>query len=182
MRRPGPLPAGVKQLYLLRHAKSDWSNPALTDHDRPLNKRGKKAAALISAYMADHGLKPDMVWCSTATRARETLIRWYDGQLATPPVEYRKILYLAGVDRLLAALSQTEEVHDRVMMIGHNPGFHQFAQLLTGAGAPELRDQLEVKYPTAALAVVELAIDHWRDAAFGQGALTHFVTPKSLIS
>lgn len=172
----------MKTLFLLRHAKSDWSDPTCTDHDRPLNDRGRTAAVKMGQHMAAQNLIPEMIWCSTATRARETFIRWYDEIPATPPVEYRKILYMAGVDRLQSVLSQSEDTHASVMMIGHNPGFHQFAEMMTGSGDMDLQDQLDTKYPTATLAVIELAIDRWRDADFGKGRLVHFITPKSLTS
>jgi len=170
----------VKRLFLLRHAKSDWGNPTLTDHDRPLNERGRTAITAMGRYMGANDLIPDMVWCSTATRARETFIRWYDEFPETPLVEYRKILYMAGVERLLSVLSQSEDGYSSVMMIGHNPGFHQFALMMASSGEASLRDQLDLKYPTATLSVIDLNIDRWRDVSLGGGKLTHFITPKTL--
>src|SRR3954462_1094953 len=93
----------TRRLYLLRHAKSSWKNPALADHDRPLAGRGRRAAAALADHMVEHRIVSELVLCSTAVRARETYER-LEAPLAGVPVHYERRLYAASADDLLERL------------------------------------------------------------------------------
>jgi phosphohistidine phosphatase len=154
-----------RRLYLLRHAKSSWSDPELADHDRPLAPRGRRAAKAIGRYLREQRIEPALVLCSSATRARETLER-----VGLPDALVEPELYGAGASVLLARLRQVPEDPPSVMLIGHNPGMEDLVRLLAGE-APD-------KFPTAALAT--LAISNWASLDRGTAELVDFVRPKDL--
>lgn len=169
----------MKTLLLLRHAKSDWGDPAREDFDRPLNVRGRKAARRMAEHIARRGLGPDLVWCSTAARARET---W---ALMAPALEpaigagLRDDLYLATAAELLAIARGAPDRAARLMLIAHNPGLHEIALSLarTSRDAGEL-DALRAGLPTAALAIVAFDADGW--AGIADGRLVSLVRPRRL--
>jgi phosphohistidine phosphatase len=170
----------MKTLILLRHAKSDWDDDRLSDHDRPLSKRGRKAAPLIGRWLAEHAPAPDLILCSTALRTRETLdlVRAEIGEAAK--VAYEPGLYLAEADRLLARIRRLPKGLRTVLMVGHNPGFEELARDLTGSGDAGARASLAAKYPTGALALLRFQGDGWSGVGEGRGRLEAFVTPKAL--
>jgi phosphohistidine phosphatase len=157
----------MKTLHLLRHAKSDWSGPTLPDHDRPLNRRGKRARKTIASYV--EGWSVDLVVCSTATRARATA-KPVVGALHCD-VSYERAVYAAGATDLLAVVRALPEATRTVMLVGHNPSLEDLTDVLCGSSPP---------YPTAALGSIDLAVDHWRDARPGGGTLVGHVTPAQL--
>jgi phosphohistidine phosphatase len=177
----------MRQLLILRHAKSSWDDAAghravSPDRDRPLNPRGRRSMAVMRQAMRDLGLAPDMVLVSTARRTMETLEElepWDD----TPLIEPMDSLYLAGLSDLLAALHGVAETVRSVLLIGHNPGLHDLALALAGpravadGSAPERA--LAAGFPTAALA--ELVIGGpWWELREGGGRLVRFLTPRML--
>ena len=124
-------PAGHRRLILTRHAKSAWDDPAMADHDRPLNSRGRRAALELGEWLHSRGYEPDEVLCSTAERTRETWARVAAAPLeVTPGVAYVEALYHASPDVMLAVLQRATA--DCVMMIGHNPGISAFAAIAQG--------------------------------------------------
>ena len=149
----------MKRLCLLRHAKSDRSDPAAADFDRGLSPRGREAAPAIGRYLRRQKLVPDFVLCSSARRARET---W---ELA---------------EHALQADIQVPETVGTALLVGHNPGFHVLALQLVGSGDAAARARLHAKYPTAALAVIDFEAPRWRDLAEGEGMLERFVAPRDL--
>ena len=176
----------MRSLHLLRHAKSDWSDPSLRDFDRPLNKRGRKAAPRIAAEMREFGLAPELVLCSSAVRARQT---WdlvvgplYGGDDGRPQeVRFSRSLYLASPAKLLELIQRVESGFSSLLIIGHNPGMEHLADQLAGPESdPLLLQTLREKYPTAALACFELDIAEWSQVAPGQAKLVRFLTPRSL--
>jgi phosphohistidine phosphatase len=162
-----------KQLELLRHAKSSWADPDIADHDRPLNARGRAAAALVGRHLHRQAPPPDLVLCSTATRTRQTL------QLlevdAAAQVRFEDELYGAGAAGLLARLKAVPAAVGTVLLIGHNPGVEDLTRLLD-------RDALSSvqKFPTAALAVLRFDIGTWNELDPGTGHLATFFTPRDL--
>ena len=161
----------TKRLFLLRHAKSSWSDPSLEDHDRPLAPRGRKAGKLIRAHLRREQIRVGLVLCSSARRARETL------ELVAPPgeVQIERGLYGASADELLGRLRLVPEEVDAVMLIGHEPALSQLAIRLVG-GASELAAR---KFPTAALATLTFT-GPWGTLAPEQAALAAFITPREL--
>lgn len=173
----------MKSLLFLRHAKSSWSSPGLDDHDRPLNGRGRAAAATMGQYIAQNGLMPDLILCSTAKRARETLERASGAWSRIPPVHVEGGLYsFSGGAGYLDLIRQTDGGIGALMLIGHNPTIEILVDQLMGDGETEAVEKLAHKYPTAALAVLEFDIEAWHQVEPGGGTLTHFILPRELTS
>lgn len=173
----------MRQLLLLRHAKSSWDDPDLPDHARPLNARGKRAAAVMAAVMQDLGLAPDIVLVSSARRTLQTL-EAMTPLPDSPMIELLDDLYLATWQRMMDILRQVPETARSVLLIGHNPGMHDLALSLAGAeamergGAPGTR-RLAGGYPTAALAEFSVP-STWKGLEAGQARLVRFIAPNDL--
>jgi phosphohistidine phosphatase len=169
-------------LLLLRHAKSDWSTPGLDDHERPLNIRGTKAAPVMGRYIANKGLKPELVLCSDAVRTQATLTLVLP-ELGPPPPEvvFDHALYLSRPDTILDVVRDNAKDHTKtIMVISHNPGVHALALTLVGEGDKKSLRQLAMKFPTAALAVITFDAAHWPEVEPTKGNLRSFVTPKEV--
>jgi phosphohistidine phosphatase len=165
----------------MRHAKSAWAKPALEDFERPLAARGRRAAAVMGAYMADERLIPDLVLCSAARRARQTWLRIAAAFAHRPRTRYEHNLYLAAPEDLLTRLHQLPDAVRSILMIGHEGGVDRVALLLTGSGDPQLRSRMGAKFPTGALAVIDIPAKHWTALKEGDGTLLRFVSPKELV-
>src|SRR6476659_3405682 len=146
-------------LYLLRHAKSSWDDPTLSDRDRPLAPRGRRDAKRIAKHLARLGIEPELVLCSPALRTRETLELLGPALGASPTVRLEVELYAASSASLLERIRAVPETITSLMLIGHNPGLHELALVLASAGA-EL-ERLEATFPTAALATLTLSNTPW---------------------
>lgn len=165
----------MKRLILTRHAKSSWDDPLIADHDRPLNERGRGAAADLGQWLKSRGYTPAEVLCSDALRTWET---WsgIEAELASAAtLKLKANLYHAGSDVMLAVLRHAET--DVVMMVGHNPGISEFAARIV-AHAPANSDF--ARYPTGATLVVDFDIDSWADVAYGTGAVEDFIVPREI--
>lgn len=166
-------------VYLFRHAKSSWADPTLDDFDRPLAGRGRRAAENMRRYLRLADVRPGLVLCSPAERARETL-RSVQPVLGDPVIRFESGLYLVGERVLMQRLHRVPDEVTSVMMIGHDPGFHDLARSLSGSGDPDASARLEVKFPTAGLATLVLKRDHWQDLEPGACELHSFVVPRQL--
>lgn len=168
-------------LLLLRHAKSSWDDPGLDDFDRPLAKRGTRAAAAIGSFLGASGLKPGLVLCSAAVRTRATLALLLC-ELDDPPPEVltNENLYLAGADAVLGELRRAGGTTPTVMVIGHNPGLHALALSLSGDGDRKALADLAMKFPTGALAVITFDCSRWSEIKPAAGRLKRFITPRGL--
>lgn len=167
----------TKRLILTRHAKSSWDDPLTPDHDRPLNDRGKAAAADLGGWLASRGYVPDQVLCSDALRTRKTWSGLAPALPGTPVLDLKPALYHAGPDVMLAVLRHAAA--DTVMMIGHNPGIAEFAQRLV-RDAP-LNPQF-ARYPTGATLVADFAIDDWTKADWAGATVVEFVVPREIVA
>ena len=165
----------MKRLHILRHAKSSWDDPDLADHERPLAPRGEKAALRIAEHVGDAGIAPELVLCSTALRARETLAALLPMLAGDVEIRLEDALYAAGVDQVLARLREVDEAVCSVLVVGHNPTLHELALALTGRG-----DALE-RFPTGALATVAFAAP-WSELGESRAQLAAFVVPRELES
>jgi phosphohistidine phosphatase len=170
----------MKKLTLLRHAKSSWANPAASDFDRPLNKRGHRAARTIGQALKAQGLAFDAVIASPAARVVETVADVADGYGRPIRPAFDARIYLASVATLLAIVRETDDQAERLLLVGHNPGLEALAMVLTHDDGNGLRAELATKYPTATVAEIALPIDHWRDAVAGAGELARFIRPRDL--
>jgi phosphohistidine phosphatase len=167
----------VKRLFLLRHAKSAWDDPTLRDRDRPLAPRGRKAAKRVGRWARRHDIRPQLVVCSSAVRARQTLERVLPG-LGEPAVWIEVTLYAAAADTLLARVRALPEEADEAMLVGHNPGLMELALLLAAPGPKRKRARSNV--PTGALVELEIEAGRWADVEPGEARMTRFVVPRDL--
>jgi phosphohistidine phosphatase len=170
----------MRRLMLLRHAKSDWSGPGLGDHERALNRRGRDAAPKIAAYLAEAGLVPDLIVCSTAKRTRQTLQLLEPAFATAPQTRFEERLYLAESKAIVGLVHELPRTVRCAMFVGHNPGMHETALALVGSGDLEQYQRLQSKFPTAALAVIDFPGNDWTDIRPRRGRLERFVTPKLL--
>ena len=168
-----------RRLLVLRHAKSSWHDPDLEDHDRPLNVRGRDAAARVGEYLRQEGIRPDLVLCSPAERARQTLeglgLGLGEAGEAGEAVEtsFEPDLYGGRVSELISRVRRVPDTVSSVLVIGHNPGLHELCATL--AADPSA----VTSFPTAALA--ELAFGgSWADLGPGLARVTRFVVPREL--
>ncbi len=176
----------MHQLLLMRHAKSLWDDPKLSDHARPLNARGRASAIAMRRALRELGLLPDLVLVSSARRTLQTLeaLGPWD---RTPSVEPMDALYLASSGAMLDVLHDVTETVRSVLVLGHNPGMHELAMTLVGAqgfsrpgtGDRAMLTELTEGYPTGALC--EFAVStSWSALGEGSGRLQHFLTPRDL--
>lgn len=168
----------MRHLLLLRHAKSAWDEPGLDDHERPLADRGRRAAAAMGAYLRRGDVHPDLVLCSSAARARDTLTAVLPGLGPDLKIVVDRSLYTFEARRLADTLLRTTDRAETVMLVGHNPAIQGLAERLASRGAD--LDRLRAKYPTCALATLDLEIDSWSELRTGCGELVAFVTTKEL--
>jgi phosphohistidine phosphatase len=166
-------------LALLRHAKSSWEAEELDDFDRPLNERGRSAAPIMAKALKSLPFKPQIILCSPAKRTRETLaLMEPDLDPTHDNVVFDDQLYLTSPETLLDRLRHVPASTDTVLMIGHNPGLHGLALMLTGKGDAKSISRLEDKFPTAALALFTFPETNWRDVGPASGRLEAFITPR----
>lgn len=160
----------MEQLLLLRHGKSDWNASFGSDHERPINERGRRESKAIGTYLSESGVLPDRVLCSTAIRTRETLAcvvesaGWKD-----VPVEYVDSLYLAAVSTARRVINSHADETSILMVIGHEPTMSGLVRELSGS---------EVEMRTATLAMMRTPTGH---AESGAIRLLSVVNPKSLL-
>lgn len=165
----------MKELTLIRHAKSDWAEAGLDDHDRPLNDRGRRDAPRMGRLLVDRGWRPELIVSSTALRARSTAqaIASECGR-TTADIQLEAALYLARPDEILNVVRRLNESADSAVLFGHNPGIHEAAYLLLKPSETEKLGD----FPTCAVARLRLPIDFWGNAAFGEAELVEYLTPK----
>lgn len=171
----------MKKLILFRHAKSDWNDPVPRDFDRPLNGKGRRAARAIGRHARDIGITFDRVVASPAVRVTETLDEFAGGYGKLPEPSFDRRIYLASAQTLLEVVQDADDAAGSILMVGHNPGLEDLVFLLVPEGRDdEAREQVEEKYPTASIAEISLAVDHWADADVGSGTLDRFTRPRDL--
>ncbi len=169
-----------RRILILRHAKSDWAAGIGSDFERPLNGRGRRAAAATGAWLADECPVPSLVLCSAARRAEETWAIVARQWPEAPEAVLDESLYLAETSDLLQLLRSLDDAVETVCLIGHHPGFDGLAILLSAdRAAPQVAD-MRAKFPTAALA--DLAFGGpWSSLGPGKATLLRFVRPKDLV-
>lgn len=170
----------MKTLTLLRHAKSTWDDPIARDFDRPLNKRGRKAARTVGREMRVLQLSFDRVVASPAARVVETIADIEDGYGTVLDPSYDQRAYLASASTLLELIHETDDSAGRLLVVGHNPGLEMLALMLTTDRGERLRDELALKYPTATVAEISLPVERWADVREGIGTLARFIRPRDL--
>lgn len=172
--------APMKTLYLLRHAKSSWSDPTLADFDRPLKGRGRRAAKAMGAYLAECKICPDLILCSGSERTRQTLDLVLKAMGKKVPHEFDDTLYHGAPSGLLRVVHAQDDGLGSLMLVGHNPGMEQLAWMLSGEADERSLDTMRVKFPTGALAVLTSDVERWSDLKRGGARLESFVRPVDL--
>ncbi len=146
----------MRRLVLMRHAKSDWENARLSDHERPLNDRGRRVAPKMGRFLRDQGIQPEVVLASTAVRVQQTLDLVTEKWNPSPEVLTERSLYLADLSGLLAQVRGLHDSWNEVMFVGHNPGISQLASALA---------KQSIDMPTACVAVLVSEQSEWTTAA-----------------
>lgn len=159
----------MKTLFLLRHAKSSWKETDIADFDRPLNERGRRSAPFMGRLLRERGLLPDLIISSPAKRARKTAKLIREAADVDIPVVFDERIYEASPNTLMQVAGDADDYVNALMFVGHNPGMEGLIRVLTNQIEP---------MPTAALAVVDLDIDSWKDVAAGRGTLRDVIRPR----
>ena len=170
----------MRRLTLLRHAEASWDDETLRDFDRPLNDRGRRAAAAIGRNLAATDAAVDLVLASPARRVVETLDGLAAGGWKSGPLRFSPTIYQASTRELLALVQSAPDDVGRLMLIGHNPVLAMLALHLTADDGEGQRDRVDDNYPAGALAEIVLDIERWVDAEAQCGRLATFTVPESL--
>jgi phosphohistidine phosphatase len=169
----------MRRLMLLRHAKTERAEPGERDRDRKLMKRGGSDAPVIGAYMAQHNFVPDLALVSAATRAQETWALVAPCFAKAPRMVTEERIYNANPAQLFDVIRETRAAK-ALLLVGHNPSFHDLARQLIASGEMEAREQLSEGLATSGLVVIDLPIDDWSLLHPQAGRLVRFVTPRIL--
>ncbi len=159
----------MKTLFIMRHAKSSWDDSNLSDFERPLNNRGLKTAPLMGEVMLKNNFTPEIIVSSPAMRARQTAELVKDSAAFEADILFDERIYEASAMSLLEVVSGIADEYTSAMIVGHNPGFENLVRVLTGKIEP---------MPTAALAVIDLEINSWKEINAETGDLRKFILPK----
>ena len=167
-------------LTVVRHAKSSWGDPATEDFDRPLNKRGQKAALQVGEELKKRSFKFDLVLASPALRVRETIEGIEQGYGEQLQVEFEPEIYEASEQALFKLVRRIPERAHAPMLAGHNPGLQQLILALTRVDGGGLRERVAANLPTGAVALVELPAPRWTEVMEGSGILRELILPRDL--
>jgi phosphohistidine phosphatase len=170
----------MRRLILFRHAKTERAAQGQADLDRELTDRGRADAATMGTYIARHGLAPNHVLVSPARRTRQS---WDIMSVQIAPAPRTTIderIYDASPERLFRLVETADPAASCLLILGHNPGLHELAVALTATGDIDAREQLQEKFPTSALAVLDFAFKDWSDLHPQSGRLDRFVSPRLL--
>lgn len=170
----------MKHLAVLRHAKSSWDDAALGDFNRPLNDRGWKAARRIGRELKHRGMHFDFVIASTAARVRETIDGVQGHYDFDAPIQFEPQMYGASERELLVLVRALPESVKAPLFVGHNPGLERLLVDLTRDDEGGLRHRVAGKFPTGAMAVMELPAHRWADVTPGSGKIVELILPKEL--
>ena len=158
-------------LILMRHAKSDWSDGSLTDHDRPLNRRGKRDAPRMAKWLAAMHCIPELLLCSSSTRTKETASLMMDAWDTTPEIEFSRDLYHASPDAILDAVKSMAKDQTKLMVLAHNPGMAYLVSTLAGES---------MDMPTAAIGIFSVSCAWYELTPKSSVRMTEFMRPKAL--
>lgn len=162
----------MKTLYFFRHAKSDWNAEFGTDFERPLSKRGQRAASAMGAFLGRADKVPDLILCSSAVRTRKTLQRAAKAGGWDCDIDHLDELYTGNPRHVLGVIREVSKRVDSLMVVGHETAMSETTSLIIGHGS--------LRFPTGAVACMELEVGRWKDAAPGCGRLLFFVPPRLL--
>lgn len=163
----------MKRLFIVRHAKSSWDFPELNDHDRPLNKRGKKNAPEMGQRLAKRKIRPESMITSPARRAADTAnLIANEVSFSLKNIQKEPLFYLASISEMISVLHHVPNNIDTLMVFGHNPGLTDLANVLSGADIYNI--------PTSGIAEIEFDISSWNEIERKSGKLISFDYPKKI--
>ncbi|MEM7507888.1 MAG: histidine phosphatase family protein [Pseudomonadota bacterium] len=168
----------MKTLLLMRHAKSSWAEPGLSDFDRPLNRRGIEAAPRMAHWLEERRLIPDTILVSSAMRTRQTIDLMREAVPTLPEPSFEKRLYHAAPGEMLNTLARLPDTAKQVMLIGHEPGLSILTQQFAGGQADADCARAFSHFPTAAIAVLKFEIEEWSGIARQIGSFVSFAVPR----
>ena len=170
----------MKRLAVLRHAKSSWKERELDDFERPLNGRGQRAARRMGREMSERGMQFDFVLASPAVRVRETINGVTQEHELVAPIRFEPRIYMARVAELLELVGTIPNDAENALLVGHNTSAERLVIKLAKDDERGLRKRVEEKFPTAALAVIELPIERWDALQPESGRLVELIYPADL--
>lgn len=170
----------MKRLTILRHAKSSWDDRSLDDFDRPLNERGWKAARRMGREISKRGMKFDFVLASTAARVRQTIDGLGEDYRLEAPIRFEPRIYMARASELLELVAAIPQEAESALLVGHNTAVERLVIKLSSDDEEGLRARVQEKFPTAALAAIELPIERWNDVEPNIGQVVELIFPKEL--
>lgn len=160
----------MKNLYFIRHAKSDWSDESKSDFDRGLNKRGKKSILTMSDALKEKNILPDLILSSSAKRTKLTTKGLVKKIGYTGEIKYIDTLYMAEPDEVITLIQNIDDKYNTVFIVGHNPETTELSYMITNAYIDNV--------PTLGIVSIELPIDNWKNMNIGEGELKFFIYPK----
>jgi len=172
----------MKRLCIMRHAKSDWSDPTAPDSQRTLNERGRKSAAFLADLIVERGWTPERALCSTAVRARSTIEPLADKLGSGCVIDYRDDLYMAMPDGLLDIIKAQDDACSTLLIVAHNPGLEMLGVQLADDASAEAAAKMEDHFPTGTLVVFEFKTDTWGKISPGSGHVAFFGRPRELMA
>ena len=172
----------MRRLLLLRHAKAERLKSGGSDHDRVLADRGRADAAKLGAYLARHAFIPDRAVVSTSARTRQTWSLIVTTFEEAPPASFEERIYEAPPQAILQVINGIGSEVGTLLVVGHNPGMQELAEMLIATGDVEARQRLQEDFPTCALAVINFAVADWSQLHPRGGRLERFIKPQSLES
>jgi phosphohistidine phosphatase len=171
----------MKTLTLFRHAKSGWDSPVSRDFDRPINTRGIKGARMMGHHLRDAGWSFDYVISSPAVRCTETLDAFWEGYGRTLHPNWDRRLYLASGATLLDVIHELPDTAENILLCGHNPSLEDLVfMLVADVKGDRLRDAIEEKFPTAAIAELLIDVPRWSDVDDGLAKFNRLIRPRDL--
>lgn len=160
----------MKKLFLIRHAKSSWDDPTISDHERPLNERGIRNANFMSNLLKEKNIIPDLIISSTAKRAHQTANIFSENLNYTKKIKFDSRIYEATTQNLLEVISEIENKYNYVFLFGHNPGLTNFANFIS--------TQSIFNLPTCAIVGFDLPIERWKNISRHSAKLIFNEFPK----
>ncbi len=164
----------MKNLLIMRHAKSDWSDGSLTDFDRPLNGRGKKAAPFMGTELLKRNKLPDLIISSPANRAKTTAEKVAKTSGYTKEIQLEKDFYFGYIDEIIKIIKSIDNQNNTTLILGHNPTFESLVSVLS-------KNSSYVRMPTASIASLLFEIDNWSELGKNTGKLEWLILPKELM-
>lgn len=171
----------MKRICILRHAKAGKGHKKiLDDHDRPLTSKGLEASKALATYIDNSDFTPDLIICSTSKRTRKTSEIVFKSFFPDTDIIYSSKLYLAKESDLYEIIKETSDSVNNLVVVGHNPGLHEFCSMLVSDGDKTQIRQLREHFSPGAMAIFKLSIKHWSDIKRKSGLLTNLIIPKEL--